>query len=95
MLTLLMYTFLTAGTIGFVQPSYTVREGVDTVAEVCFRILSPPQSQIDPSFSFVLVNVIPFEDTAQGTAIYYLLFLLFCSPELFFLAFLHTILLLS
>ena len=55
----------TAGTIGFVQSSYTVSEGVDAVAEVCFRILSPPQSQIDP-FAFALVNVDPFEDTAQG-----------------------------
>lgn len=61
-----MYTHYTAGTIGFVQPSYTVREGVDAVAEVCFRILSPPQDEIDPIAVFALVNVDPFEDTARG-----------------------------
>ena len=88
MLTLLMYTFLAAGTIGFVQPSYTVREGVDTVAEVCFRILSPPQSQIDSSFPFVLVNVNPFEDTAQGTVIYYFSFFSVL-PNSFFGLFAH------
>lgn len=43
------------------------REGDDTVAEVCFRILTPPVNQIDPIFVFALLNVEPFEDTAQGT----------------------------
>ena len=51
------------------QSSITVREGVDSIAEVCFRILSPPQSDIDPIAVFALVNVEPFEGTAQGMAI--------------------------
>jgi hypothetical protein len=65
----IILTLSTAGTIGFEQSSYIVREGVDAEAEVCFRILSPLQSQIDPISAFALINIDPFEDTAQGILI--------------------------
>lgn len=56
------------GTIGFEQPTYTVREGVDTSAEVCFRILSPEVSQLD-ILAFALVNVVPMDGSALGNQI--------------------------
>lgn len=52
--------------IGFEQESYTFREGVDSTVEVCFRIISPQPDQFDTFGTFALVNVEPFENTAQG-----------------------------
>ena len=60
--------FNTGVQIGFEEASYTFREGVDMIAEVCFTIISPPLDQIDPLAVFAIVNVEPFEDSAQGTA---------------------------
>ena len=56
----------TVAIIGFEQTSYTFSEGVDTSVEVCFLILSPDADQFDTFGTFALVNVEPFEGTAQG-----------------------------
>ena len=59
-------TFNAGVEIGFEFPSYTFQEGVNAVAEVCFTILSPPLDQIDPISVFALINVEPFQDSAEG-----------------------------
>ena len=60
-----IYYINAVATIGFEQPSYTFREGVDTSIEVCFKILSPESSQISEDV-FATVFVDPRDASAIG-----------------------------
>lgn len=52
-------------TIGFEQPAYTFREGIDSSIEVCFKILSPDVEQIDAA-TFATVNIESITGSAIG-----------------------------